>query len=207
MKLRTHAQTAGVSLTAQQPYNNVVRVALQALAAVLGGHAVAPHQLARRDLRAPHRGRGDDRAPHAADHRRGERRREHHRPPRRQLVRRGADRHASRREARDVHPPHRRDGRDGRAPSRRATRSARSPRAPTASSAQLEAGERVMVGVNKLRGATSEGGRSRCSASTTRCRRPRCENLAAVKAARDAATRDGGASRPCARPRAGEATT
>ena len=37
MTLRTHAQTAGVSLTAQQPYNNVVRVALQALAAVLGG--------------------------------------------------------------------------------------------------------------------------------------------------------------------------
>jgi methylmalonyl-CoA mutase N-terminal domain/subunit len=37
MKLRTHAQTAGVSLTAQQPQNNVVRVALQALAAVLGG--------------------------------------------------------------------------------------------------------------------------------------------------------------------------
>ncbi len=35
--LRTHAQTAGVSLTAQQPYNNVVRVSLQALAAVLGG--------------------------------------------------------------------------------------------------------------------------------------------------------------------------
>jgi methylmalonyl-CoA mutase N-terminal domain/subunit len=36
-KLRTHAQTAGVSLTAQQPYNNVARVAMQALAAVLGG--------------------------------------------------------------------------------------------------------------------------------------------------------------------------
>jgi len=35
--LRTHAQTAGCSLTAQQPYNNVVRTALQALAAVLGG--------------------------------------------------------------------------------------------------------------------------------------------------------------------------
>jgi methylmalonyl-CoA mutase N-terminal domain/subunit len=35
--LRTHAQTAGVSLTAQQPHNNVMRVALQALAAVLGG--------------------------------------------------------------------------------------------------------------------------------------------------------------------------
>jgi methylmalonyl-CoA mutase N-terminal domain/subunit len=37
LKLRTHAQTAGVALTAQQPYNNVVRVALQAMAAVLGG--------------------------------------------------------------------------------------------------------------------------------------------------------------------------
>jgi methylmalonyl-CoA mutase N-terminal domain/subunit len=35
--LRTHAQTAGVSLTAQQPYNNVIRTALQAFAAVLGG--------------------------------------------------------------------------------------------------------------------------------------------------------------------------
>ena len=37
LKLRFHTQTAGVSLTAQQPYNNVVRTALQALGAVLGG--------------------------------------------------------------------------------------------------------------------------------------------------------------------------
>ena len=36
-RLRTHAQTAGVSLTAQQPENNIVRVAYQAMAAVLGG--------------------------------------------------------------------------------------------------------------------------------------------------------------------------
>lgn len=36
-RLRMHAQTAGVTLTAQQPLNNVVRVGLQALAAVLGG--------------------------------------------------------------------------------------------------------------------------------------------------------------------------
>ena len=36
-KLRFHAQTAGCSLTWQQPYNNVVRTALQAMAAVLGG--------------------------------------------------------------------------------------------------------------------------------------------------------------------------
>jgi methylmalonyl-CoA mutase N-terminal domain/subunit len=35
--LRFHAQTSGVSLMAQQPYNNVIRVAIQAMAAVLGG--------------------------------------------------------------------------------------------------------------------------------------------------------------------------
>jgi len=37
MLMRTHAQTAGASLTAQQPLNNIVRVALQALAGVMGG--------------------------------------------------------------------------------------------------------------------------------------------------------------------------
>ncbi|HET9672570.1 MAG TPA: methylmalonyl-CoA mutase family protein, partial [Actinomycetota bacterium] len=37
MRLRFHTQTAGVSLTAQQPMNNVVRTAIEALAAVLGG--------------------------------------------------------------------------------------------------------------------------------------------------------------------------
>jgi methylmalonyl-CoA mutase N-terminal domain/subunit len=37
LRLRTHAQTAGVSLTAQQPVNNVVRVTVQALAGILGG--------------------------------------------------------------------------------------------------------------------------------------------------------------------------
>jgi methylmalonyl-CoA mutase N-terminal domain/subunit len=36
-QLRFHTQTAGVSLTAQQPYNNVVRTALQAMAGVMGG--------------------------------------------------------------------------------------------------------------------------------------------------------------------------
>lgn len=37
MTLRCHAQTAGASLTAQQPLNNIVRVAIQALAGVMGG--------------------------------------------------------------------------------------------------------------------------------------------------------------------------
>jgi len=57
LKLRTHAQTAGVSLTAQQPYNNVVRVAMQALAPLehlagpeLGVEAIAElHRAHRRD--------------------------------------------------------------------------------------------------------------------------------------------------------------
>src|SRR5204862_68124 len=35
--LRTHCQTSGVSLTEQDPYNNIVRTAIEALAAVLGG--------------------------------------------------------------------------------------------------------------------------------------------------------------------------
>src|SRR6267378_4460721 len=54
MTLRTHAQTAGVSLTAQQPYNNVVRTALQALAAVLGGtqslHTNSPDEMEKRAM-------------------------------------------------------------------------------------------------------------------------------------------------------------
>src|SRR2546430_7405198 len=37
LQMRFHSQTAGVSLTAQQPLNNVVRTAIEALAAVLGG--------------------------------------------------------------------------------------------------------------------------------------------------------------------------
>src|ERR671910_1976285 len=37
LQLRCHAQTAGCSLTAQQPLNNIIRTTLQALAAVLGG--------------------------------------------------------------------------------------------------------------------------------------------------------------------------
>jgi methylmalonyl-CoA mutase len=37
LMLRTHCQTSGVSLTAQDPYNNVVRTTIEALAGVLGG--------------------------------------------------------------------------------------------------------------------------------------------------------------------------
>ena len=43
-------EPAGVSLTPQQPLNNLTRVAIQALAAVLGGHAVAPYRCLRRGV-------------------------------------------------------------------------------------------------------------------------------------------------------------
>ena len=66
---RCHAQTSGAALTAQQPDNNVMRVSMQALAAVLGGVPVSPHQLQGRGLGAPVRGSGPAGASHPADHR------------------------------------------------------------------------------------------------------------------------------------------
>ena len=92
MMLRFHTQTGGVTLTAQQPMNNIVRVALQALRRRLRRHAVAAHQRLRRGARAAHRARRQDRAAHAADHRPRVRRGRHRRPVRRLLLRRGADR-------------------------------------------------------------------------------------------------------------------
>ena len=89
--MRTHAQTAGVSLTAQQPLNNITRTAIEALAGRAGRHAVAAHQLVGRGAGAADRERGPDRAAHAADHRPRDGRDEHDRPARRLVFRRGAD--------------------------------------------------------------------------------------------------------------------
>ena len=50
--LRFHAQTGGSTLTAQQPENNIVRVAIQALSADLRRRPVAAHELVRRGARA-----------------------------------------------------------------------------------------------------------------------------------------------------------
>ena len=69
MQLRTHAQTAGVSLTAQQPYNNVVRVALQALAAVLGGTQSLHTNSLDETYALPTEESVTHRAAHPADHR------------------------------------------------------------------------------------------------------------------------------------------
>ena len=156
--MRFHTQTAGVSLTPQQPLNNLTRVALQALAGGPGRHPVAPHRRLRRGAgRADRRSRAA-RPPPAADHRRGERGRRDGRSARRFVVRRGADR-------RDRAPGvalHRRDRRGGAGwspRSRRASRSARSPMPRTASSASSTPGS---------------GGSSASTPTSTRTRRRAC---------------------------------
>ena len=70
LMLRFHTQTGGVTLTAQQPENNIVRVALQGFAAVCGGTQSLHTNGFDEALALPTRARREDRAAHAADHRR-----------------------------------------------------------------------------------------------------------------------------------------
>ena len=91
LKLRFHTQTGGVTLTAQQPQNNVVRVALQGFAAVCGGTQSLHTNGYDEALALPIRARREDRAAHAAGHRARVRRDRHRRPVRGLLLRRGAD--------------------------------------------------------------------------------------------------------------------
>ena len=72
--LRTHCQTSGVSLTEQDPYNNIVRTAYEALAAVLGGTQSLHTNSFDEAIALPSDFAAADRAQHAADPRRGDRR-------------------------------------------------------------------------------------------------------------------------------------
>ena len=92
MMIRFHTQTGGVTLTAQQPLNNVVRVALQAFAAVCGGTQSLHTNGYDEALALPTERAAQARAAHAADRRPRVGRRRHRRPVRRLLLRRGADR-------------------------------------------------------------------------------------------------------------------
>ena len=94
--LRFHTQTAGCTLTAQQPDNNIVRVTLQALAAVLGGTQCLHTNSLDEALALPTEDVGAHRPAHPADHRLRDRRGRHRRPAGRLLLRRGAHRRASR---------------------------------------------------------------------------------------------------------------
>ena len=146
-KLRFHSQTAGVSLTAQQPYNNVVRTALQALSAVLGGTnslhtnsldealALPTEEAATLALRTQQ----------IIAHETGVA--ERRRSARRVVLRRGADRGPEARGATTTSTASTRWAAWSR-PSSRAFRSARSPRAPTGSSRPSSSKEQVIVGVN-----------------------------------------------------------
>ncbi len=67
--LRFHTQTAGCSLTAQQPYNNVVRTAHPSVGRGPGRDAVASHKLPGRSLGIAHRVGGYHRAAHATNNR------------------------------------------------------------------------------------------------------------------------------------------
>ena len=148
LRLRTHTQTAGVSATAQQPLNNVARVALQALAAVLGGAqslhtnsydevlALPTEEAVTVALRTQQIIAEETGVALTVDPLGGlVLRRGAHRPD-------GAAGHG-------LHPRHRRAGRHRPRHRARATRSRRSPTPPTATSSWTTAGERTVVGVNK----------------------------------------------------------
>ena len=90
--LRFHTQTAGVSLTAQQPQNNVVRTAVEALAAVLGGTNSLHTNALDEVLAPPDRGGSRGRPPNPASSAGGDRGGVRRRSTRWVVVRRGIDR-------------------------------------------------------------------------------------------------------------------
>ena len=107
--LRFHTQTGGSTLTAQQPENNIVRVTLQALAAVLGGTQSLHTNGFDEALGLPDHQRGQDRAAHPAGHRLRVRRGRHRRPAG-GLVLRGAAHRRGREGGLGVPRAHRRHG-------------------------------------------------------------------------------------------------
>ena len=108
--LRFHTQTAGVSLTAQQPYNNVVRTGIEALSAVLGGTNSLHTNALDETLALPSEQAAEIalRTQQVIMEETG--RRQRRGPARRHLVRRGADRPDRGRGERDLRP----DPGDGR---------------------------------------------------------------------------------------------
>ena len=88
LSLRTHCQTSGVSLTEQDPYNNVIRTAYEAMAAVLGGTQSLHTNSLRRGDRAADAVLGPHRAQHAAHPAGRDRHHQGRRSAGRQLLRR-----------------------------------------------------------------------------------------------------------------------
>ena len=101
--LRFHTQTAGVSLTAQQPDNNVVRTAVEALAAILGGTNSLHTNALDEVLALPSERAASIALAHAAGADGGDRADQRRRSPWRLVVRRGADRSDRGRGREDLH--------------------------------------------------------------------------------------------------------
>ena len=146
--LRFHTQTGGATLTAQQPENNIVRTALQALSAVLGGTQSLHTNSMDEALALPTRGRRRCRAAHAADPRAT-------RPASptpidplggSYYVEKLTDEVEA--EARRLHRPHRRDGRRAGAVER-GLPAARDPRERLPHPARHRSARRIVVGVNE----------------------------------------------------------
>ena len=170
LQLRFHTQTAGVSLTAQQPEVNIVRTAIEALAGVLGGHAVAPHQLHGRGDGAAHGEGGPHRAADPAGAGLRDQRRARGRPARRLVLRRVPDRRGRAPGRGDLRPPGR--------PRSRLDAGGRDPgieenwfQGRIADSAyelerKLNEGRRFVVGVNRFTEGNEESGSSSCRSPT-----------------------------------------
>ena len=190
--MRFHTQTAGVSLTAQQPLNNIVRTAIEALAGVLGGTQSLHTNSYDEALALPTEDAVRDRAAHAADHRARDRRREHHRPARRLVLRRGADRQDGGAGLRVLRQD-RRARRDGRGGQARATRSARSPTRRTSCRREIDDGRRIVVGVNAF--TEGDDGQTPIHKIDPALERKQIARVQAVRARRDAHGRRAGARR------------
>ena len=149
LQLRFHTQTAGSTLTAQQPDNNIVRVAVQAMAAVLGG-TQSLHTNGRDEalaLPTEESARIALRTQQIIAHESGVA--EHGGPVRRLVARRAADQRHRGGRARAARA-HRGAGRHAARPSKRDTSSGRSRSRPTARSSAIDAGTDVVVGVNRF---------------------------------------------------------
>ena len=94
--LRAHCQTSGWSLAADDPFNNMVRTTIEAMAATRGRHAVAPHQRAGRGAGAADRLLRAHRPQHPAHPPEGGAASPAHRPVGRLVLRRAADLRARR---------------------------------------------------------------------------------------------------------------
>ena len=145
-------------------------------------HAVAAHELLRRGARAADRGRGADRAAHAAGDRARDRRREHDRPARRLVLRRAPDERARGRGVRLLRPD-REARRRRRRRSRRTSSSARSPRRRSATSPR----SRRSSGSSSASTATSSttSGRSRSCSIDPALEQQQIDRVQALRARRD----------------------